>query len=343
MRYRAVPKVIMSFTEQTTAETGFAAHWDRYITPGLAYHKRHYRRFVALEIVTALLGCVVTFGGGFVVLTWGSQTDNLWVSLAIIGVLAFGSYGITHLAGRPHRRLTTMASQQLQKALAAHFAGWIKPTDDAKAMHHFAKYLQKQRITTSGTVQIGTAYDSIASNPAFRFYNCSYSVARGKNATTETTTYLVVHIRMCQTIPSPVRILVDRGIGNVVSKIMARRNNVPFSNTEFERRYEVFADDEDLARTIISDRFQQAMIDLHTYFSADMAWFQDSSDISCIIEGNELVLCLSNINDVDGSQTAKGSTKKLEEAAHLAIAEIGQIPYIVKTMQMAAPDLFRAQ
>ena len=333
----------MSFTEQTAAEAGFATHWDRFIGPGLAYHKRYYRRFVALEIIVALLGCVVTFGGGFVVLTWGSQTDNLWLSLAIIAVLAFGAYGITHMAGRPHRRLTTMASQQLQQALAAHFAGWIKPTDDAKAMYRFAKYLQKQRITTSGTVQIGTAYDSIASDPAFRFYNCSYSVSRGKSATTETTTYLVVHIRMCQAIPSPIRILVDRGFGNVVSKIMARRNNVPFSNADFERRYEVFADDEDLARTIISDKFQQAMIDLHTYFSADMAWFQDTSDISCIIEGDEFVLCLSNIDDVDGSKTAKGSTKQLEKAAHLAIAEIGQIPYIVKAIQMAAPDLFRSQ
>ncbi|MCE2517569.1 MAG: DUF3137 domain-containing protein [Alphaproteobacteria bacterium] len=327
------------FIEQTEAEQGFAQHWDRFVKPNFDHYQQHYYRYLALALGGFVAAAAMFFiGAGFLLGGEGSNDTSLKIAtLVLLGLCCGGGY----LGYVPLKRLTDASGNQLAQALNAHFKSWITPIADTSSLKDSGEYLQQEGLTTAGSVKISSAYEGETKGTPYLFYNCRYTSRRsnGNNSSTTVVTYLIIHLKLNAEMPSAIRIKVDQGIMNIFGRIFTRKKNLRLANKAFEKRYEVYCDDLDHAASVITPELQDSFVGMHQYFATGERWFHKKSEISCLIEDDEMILCFSGLDDLTGFKLAGRSPKKIVDAAHTAIRQMTQIPFIVENMREVVPQL----
>ena len=335
----------MDFTETTAAETGFAKIWDQMVKPDLAPHWQLYKRYkIFAYIANGLLSCVA-IGVAIVLELWTNYQENSLSAWGIFIASCAALLGLAHLCHRPAANLKKTSIRRLHQALNAFFSDWITPVDDLRPIKKYGKYLKAQKLTTYGGVTISSAYDSTitdVSTPEYRFYNCTYeSIFSGDENSSRIIDYLVVHIRLKDAVPSKVKIMVNRGLGGIFARWLSAAQPIRFENGEFMKWHEVYAKDIKLAERLITPNFQQALINMRQYFSAGPSWFETKSNISCLFEEDEVIICFSDLADILSLQKAGGDPAQMVNAAHNAISQLAQVNYIVTQIQTAVPHLVK--
>lgn len=327
------------FVEQTEAERGFAQHWDRFVKPNFDHYQRHYYRYLALA-VTGFVVATAIFLIGLDILLGDDGARDTSKKIMTLGLLALCSGG-GYLGYLPLKRLTDASGNQLVQALNAHFKSWITPISETEELIESGEYLRQEGLTTSGQVKVTSAYQGETKGTPYIFYNCTYTSRRshGNNTSTTVVTYLIIHLKLNAPMSSAIRIKVDRGLMNIFSRIFTRKKNLRLANKAFEQRYEVFCDDLDHAAAIITPELQESFVGMHKYFATGERFFDKKSQISCLFEDDEMILCFSGLKDLTGFKMAGRSPKKIVDAAHTAIRQMTQIPVIVENMREVVPSL----
>ena len=329
----------IKFVEKTPQEQGFARLWDVHVAPHLDYYARHYPRYSWLANGVALLMTAVFFTSIYFIFEY-DKINPLGIMLnisvaAVLGVCAL----IGYVAYLPFKRLAAFSGDQLGRAIRQHFQNQFLPIADNTDLVEVAEFLEDENMTSSGSIDIGAAFQSADTTGLYRFFNCSYTTSNGKNRTVDH--YLIVHMKLDVNVPEKIRIMPDRGLANGLVRLFTRRRNVRLSNAKFEKRFEVYSKDVELTHALLTPAVQQNFVDMQDYFSQGRSWLGGQCIITCMFEGDEMILCLEGLDDIAARQMAGKAPRKIVDAAHTAIKRLSQIPLIVHNLQDVMPQIRR--
>ena len=324
------------FTEKTRHEQGFSQLWDRYMAPHMDAYAKDYRRYTLLAIITITPSLAVFFGGAYYMIEVVDAKQDFRFNLIFLAMLAVTS-GICYLGYRPLGRLKNASGAQLFAALSEHFKSQFVPYEDKDELDDVAGFLQDERLTSPGSIDIGASFICAHPDKHYRFFNVTYTSGSDKNRTI--VHYLVIHLKLHITVPDKIRILPDRGVANGVVRFFTRRKNVRLSNKAFEKQFEVYSHNEALTTALLTEPLQQSFVDMKTYFSNGRRWWQGRCKVTAMLEKDEMVICLEGLNDIAGHRLAGSSPSKVVNAAHIAIQRLSQIPFVVAKMREVMPEI----
>ena len=203
-----------------------------------------------------------------------------------------------------------------------------------------ANFLADEGLVHYGSAALGAAFQCPTGGRLFRFFNCTFTSGTGNRRTV--IPYLIIHLKLKHAIPAAVKIKTDKGrIGNFFTRLFTRKKNVQLSNRDFERKFEVYSEDANLTHELMSDAVQQCFVDMQAYFSQGRRFLEGACVVTCMMEGDEIILCLSGLDDIACQKMAGGSPRKVLKAAHTGIKRLSQIPKIVANLQDAMPQIRR--
>ena len=331
---------MLKFIETTPEEVGFARLWDRHVAPDLDTYGRAYWRAIWIMSVS-WIGLTIAFFISFGVIKglMPAEDDIYATNLVILASFAL-CCGIGYLAYLPYKKLADESAHRLAQALGTHFQDQFRPLDAYDDLKETADFLADEGLVHYGSAELGAAFQCLEGGRLFRFFNCTYTSGTGNRRTVAP--YLILHLKLDHAIPSKVKIKTDRGrFGNFFIRLFSRRRNVRLSNRAFEKQFEVYSDDADLTHRLLSEAVQQCFVDMQKYFSQGRSFLQGACEVTCMIEGDEMIVCLSGLDDVAGHKMAGGSPRKVLKAAHTGIKRLSQIPLVVENLQNAMPQIRR--
>ena len=324
---------MLSFQEDTTEEDGFAALWDRHIAPGLNQYSRQY------------YGCVMLLSVGWPVLAasflwivWAFQHHDDAVIFGLDGqkiiiiAAAFGA-GLGYVIYLPFKALTSLKKASFKTAIDEHFKDRLIPFKDTDAMEQAVDALHERDILPRRNPTINAAYES--RDGLFRFYNIVFSQmqTQGNSTRHEKIPYLVLEMKLNQTLASEIRILINNEWDNFFRRLFRRNPNVQLINDEFEKLFEVFGDDPDLVKSIFTPDVQQSFVEMQHYFFTPYSRWTGSRRITAGLRGDIFTIAFHGLDDVAGERLAIQSPKKLVQSAKTAIQRMHEVIEIVETLR----------
>ena len=139
--------------------------------------------------------------------------------------------------------------------------------------------------------------------------------------------------------PSKIKILQDEGIGNVLIRTLAGKPNVRLASEIFEKKFEVYSDDEAMTHALMTDDVQQSFVDMENYFNQGRSWFSDKTSVTSMFDDDELIICLHGFGDIAAQKLDGQTPKKIEKSTRQAISRLSQIQMIVRNLQDVMPQI----
>lgn len=327
------------FVERTEQEKGFSALWSAFVAPHLKAFSDKYKRYwwlCTLVTVPTIAAFCVSVYFAIAVMGWETGSNALLIFLLISFSIAGG---ICWLSYRPLMQLQKVSGSLIFDNLCRHFEHLFVPVKDRAELEEVAAFLQEEDLTTAGSITIGAAFQSVGAQASYRFFNCTYSSGSGDDRSE--TDYLIIHLKLNKHVPTKISVLQDEGWANVFKRLFGRRRNVRLSNAAFEKRFEVYSDDDVMTRGIMTPEVQQSFVDMHHYFNQHKRWYSTSCDVTSLFEDDEMVICLTGLGDIAAQNLAGLTPQKIETTARLAISRLSQIPFIVQNLQASISHIKR--
>ena len=332
------------FIEQNADEAGFATIWDDMVAPDLANYQSAFaseRRRAYLLAVVLVIGCGALAGLVEGLQQAGMLSENQ-SQIGFIAVFILGSVAYSWC----FRRLKALKADiggQLKAALDRFFQDRFSVLEADDALLAETDSLQSQKLLARGERHLGVAYTGQFQGCDFTFYNCTIRQKNRQNTSDNVIPYLILNLELAEPISDLVLILPDAGVMNRLNALFKKAKTVRFDNAEFEKRFEVYSYNSQLARAIITPEFQTSFIEMQRYFMPKTSILSTQKQLTCRLDGKQMTICYMGLDDIAGTDMAASKPAAFVEAAHNAIARMSQIPKIIDNLQSAIPQIASAK
>ena len=291
----------MSFEEKTSAEKRFEVLWDAEIAPILDSYAQAYNRnkrlFISGVITIIILWPIFIFA-------FSSFIPVIWASFIISTITVSGIWA----SSLPFRKTQSFIESHLRQAVSKQFADILLPSEqDDLALKIFSKLKRHGLIRDLLKHQISNHYCGTYRQCELRIFNMVSTAHETVND--QGISFFCISVTVPPDNFFQGSVIIDSDLGRVrnsIRKISDFRNRVPFDHPQFEKKFEVFAENEDLARRLISHAFCDNLLDITDLLGRDVtgAFFE-----------NQFTLLVTNSSDFLGVGfiTPKNIEKKCRE------------------------------
>ena len=312
----------MAFEEKTAAEKGFAALWEAEIAPSLAPYAQAYgsrmRLFVLGTLATLILLPILYFiSAGFIP---DSDTRlGIGLIIAILGIFV-SSIPLTKIQGS--------FDGFLKQTVSNHFGDILLPEeDDALASKTITK-LKRIDLIDTGRRKISNHYRGTYRQCDLRIFNFEMRSGSGRNESSECYFCMNVTVPSDNKFDGDVVIKSDYGrVINFLRTIFSDRKQVAFDHPQFEKMFEVYAEDEDLARRLISPAFCDNLLDIPALLPKRFG-FLPAGIIGAFFD-NQFTLVVKDNSDIFALSPNETTPKGVEKACRKLIARMNIVPSII--------------
>lgn len=309
------------FEERNEAEKGFAAIWEEKIGPGLALYAPEYSRKkklaiygnIALSIAVIAIYAIVSLMDPWT----GKNSDAIFMFVLVICGVCVG-FGIAY----PHTKLVNAYTEYLRDTVAGHFAEkFTKPEGDDRGRAVANNLAEAGMIGNSGRRKYTNLYTGTHRDCSIVMFNmeCITRTKTGNNQNDSSTYYWVLEVGVPIEFGGTVQIRRDYGgLVNKVRSAMVTGKQVPFDHEAFEKKYEVYAEDADLAYRLISPAFCDNLLAIDDLLPNSL--FGATRPMSGMFRDGNFVLVINDFSDV--LDTDSVAPHKVENAARRLIARL---------------------
>lgn len=299
----------MSFEEKTSAEKRFEVLWDAEIAPILDSYAQAYNRnkrlFISGVITIIILWPIFIFA-------FSSFIPVIWLAFIISTITVSGIWA----SSLPFRKTQSFIESHLRQAVSKQFTDILLPIEqDDLAFKIFSRLKRHGLIVKLQKHQIRNHYCGTYRQCELRIFNMV------STAHEHGTDYFCISVTVPPDNSFKGYVIIDSDlgrIGNSMRKISDFRNRVPFDHPQFEKKFEVFAENEDLARRLISHAFCDNLLDI-----ADLL----GPNITGAFFENQFTLVVTNSRDFLGVGFI--TPKNIEKNCRELIARWEIIPSVV--------------
>lgn len=309
------------FEEYTEAEKGFGKVWAERIEPGLSAYVSEYARKKKLAVWGAI-GTGVSVLLIYVYFTFIAPWTHEDAQVILLATLLIGGVLLAIGLAYPHTKLEKAYNVFLQETVADHMGDLlVKPQSDEKARaveHVLSKMgmIEKHGTPDYTNHHIGTYRDC-----ALNIFNLEVtsSSGSGSNRSTSSKNYWIMEVGVPMAFEGEVQIRRDYGaVLNKARSLMVKGKQVPFEHADFEKKFEVYAEDAELAYRLISPAFCDNLLALDGLLPRAM--FGSKRPISGLFQNANFILVVEGLADM--FETDSVAPAQVEQAARRIIARM---------------------
>ena len=309
------------FEEYTEAEKGFGRLWVEKIEPGLGLYGPEYeqkrRNSNFAWGVLAATGVVLYIFFSF----FASEKPTPPELLTFLGICVVGG-GLAIFLAWPFIKLKEKYAEFLQGVVAEHFGHVFKKPEDDNAARETAHRLNDMKMVyKTGTRKYTNNYLGQYRDCDINMFNLEIteSSSTGKGQSKTSYNYWIVEIAVPVDFQGEVQIRRDYGrILNKARNLSVKGKQVKFSHEAFEKKYEVYAEDPDLAYQLISPAFCNNLLAIDALLPR--GWFGRRRPITGLFQNGKFALVVNDFGDV--FETDSVAPTEVENAARRIIARM---------------------
>ena len=314
----------MAFIEKTDFEKGFAARWDSEIEPRLAGHNSAYRARLWLSILSVPFG-VIFFIGIYaplvdLILPRNPEAENIW--FVFFGL--FLSLLVIALLNYPLSKLLSSFDDFMRNVVSDHYGSILVVEENRETADLLRDRLRELKLISGDKGLPRNHYRGSYRDCALEMFNVSLSVGSGEGQSS--VSYFILNISVPMEFDGEVVIKSDFGqLFNSLRRLFSDKKRIKFEHPKFEKVFEVFAADEDLARRLITLSFCDNLLSVRKLFPKIfgrtpflVAAFHDGS-FSLVVENS----------DIFALKFLQSTPKRIEGGCRHLIARMGIIKNVV--------------
>ena len=309
------------FEEYTEAEKGFGRLWAEKIEPGLALYGPEYeqkrRNSNFAWGVLAATGVVLYIFFSF----FASEKPTPPELLTFLGICVVGG-GLAIFLAWPFIKLKEKYAEFLQGVVAEHFGHvFNKPEDDNAARETAHRLNDMKMVHKTGTRKYTNHYLGLYRDCDINMFNLEITERSntGKGQSKTSYNYWIVEIAVPAAFEGEVQIRRDYGrIINKARNFSVKGKQVKFPHEAFEKKYEVYAEDAELAYQLISPAFCDNLLAIDALLPR--GWFGRRRPITGLFQNGKFALVVNNFGDVFENESV--APAEVENAARRIIARM---------------------
>lgn len=309
------------FEERNEAEKGFAAIWDEKIAPGLALYGPEYRQKKNIAIygnIALVFGVIAIYALVSLIDPWTGENGDAIFMLVLVMLGVGAGFGVAY----PHTKLVKAYTEYLQNTVADHFAEkFSKPEGDDKGRAVTNNLAEMDMIKKGGRRKYTNLYVGNYRDCSIVMFNLETITRRssGNNTGDSSSYFWVLEVGVPMAFEGTVQIRRDYGrLVNKMRGVMVEGKQVPFDHADFEKKYEVYAADAELAYRLISPAFCDNLLAIDDLMPK--ARFAGKRSLSGMFQNGNFVLVINDFADV--LDTDSVAPDKVEDAARKLIARM---------------------
>lgn len=312
----------MSFEERMAAETGFGKLWESEIEPSLGAYRREYGKRLQILLYGALGVLISSIALYFVANLYIADRSASAVICFIAAVL--GIFGCS----LPLTKIQGSFDSFLKNTVSNHFGDILLPSEDDAGAGKTITRLKAIDLIDSGRRKISNHYHGHYRQCDLRIFNVELTSGSGRNESSDYYFCMNVTVPSAHNFTGEVVIKSDYGrVLNFLRTIFSDRKQVKFNHPRFEARFEVYAEDSDLARQLISPAFCDNLLDIPSLLPKRYGFLP--AQINAAFYDNQFTLVVKNNSDIFALAPNETSPKGIEKACRKLIARMHIVPSII--------------
>ena len=314
----------MAFIEKTDFEKGFAARWDSEIKPRLAGHNAAFRTRLWLSVFSVPFG-VLFFIGIYaplvdLIVAKNPEAEYGWfvipglcLSLLVIGLLNY-----------PLSKLLSSFGDFMRNVVSDHYGSILVVEENRETADLLVDRLRELKLISGDKRRPTNHYRGSYRDCALEMLNVSLRIGSGEGQSS--VNYFILNVSVPMEFDGEVVIKSDFGqLFNSLRRLFSDKKRIKFEHPKFEKVFEVFAADEDLARRLITLSFCDNLLSVRKLFPKIfgrtpflLAAFHDGS-FSLVVENY----------DIFALKFLQSTPKRIEAGCRHLIARMGIIKDVV--------------
>lgn len=327
----------MRFEERTEAEKGFAPIWDAEIAPSIAAYQQATARPIAIGKYGTLLLTILAVPGAIYHWLTGDfvpGTDDYkfyWPGVIVLYLIALLPIWW------PLIKKMESFGDFLREAVSLHFERYFKRSDEAGIARALtATAIAEEIIERGGYHAHSNLYVGTYRDCALTFCNVAVSYYSGTSRTNRSEShYFLLQVSVPVAFEGSVRVRREKGrVLNYMRSMLSDHKQVKFDHEAFEKRYEVYADNEADARRLLNNAFLDNFMALSEIFGAPGL---TNRAITGLFKDGQFMIAVPDDSDfLEGNLTSR-SPQKVEAVTRTMIEKLSLIPRIVDYLHGERP------
>ena len=254
----------MAFVEKTDLERGFAALWDKEIDPSLGAYRTAFmpRLWLAVAGIPICILLAYFLSGplsAWMLSVWPDMDRFPFIITFILTVAAIVaiSYPLSKVQGS--------FDDFLKRVVSDHYGDILLAAENDKNATHIINQMQTLDVMPHGRRRLSNHYTGTYRDCALELFNIRLTSGSGKNEGSQY--FFVMDVTVPIEFEGDVVIKSDYGrLFNLFRALFSERKQVAFEHKEFERKFEVYTADEELARRLINPAFCDNLLAIPSLF-----------------------------------------------------------------------------
>lgn len=338
-----------AFTERTAIETGFAEVYEARLTPRLTTLEKERRSILSRAKLHAALAIVVGLGVGALLVTfgpgWGTAKDVLiWIGIPLV----LGAVGAFLLWRRQAATWSGAAADAIMPEICA-FLGDLSHDREAPKGFKLEQVRKLGVIPPFTHSELGDRLEGTRHDSPFEIVEAKLVSKETKRRTDsddddekreKKTVFegLVLRVGVPEPVPSRILIARDYGMGNKVFEVLGidegrKMPKVDTGHAEFERSFEVYSEDAEAARKVLTPGF----LDSFTAIAEAEGGPRGAEDVQAGFEDANFFMALKRKEDFLKMGSLTTPADEVEEALHGVFDDIAMAYRIIDRLHGEAP------
>ena len=320
----------MAFQEKNAAEQGFSAIWDAHIAPAISRYRGDFfrtRRF-------AILGAVGYFALVIPAIIWAFQFIDRKNEgeFQVFVLIAFAvSAGWFYITSKAFFDEVKRFDEFMRASVAQQFAPIFKLQHRNEKAMFYANLLQHEGMTKKGDAEVSNYHIGRYRECSLEFFNVCYERmqwARHGRRRRRRSYFLVVAVG----VPVPFRgeIHIKRDYGPLVNWMRGKalgKRRFKVSHRGFENKFEIYADDANSARQLVSRSFCNNLMAIERMYPKGFGLVE--RPMTALFKDGKFFLVIGNVRDLMSDGISYSHPDKVQQTARRMIARLAVMPRIV--------------
>lgn len=252
----------MAFIEKTDLEHGFSALWDTEIAPSLDAYRAKYNPRFWLAVIGQLVAILIAIGAYGAALAQNVMQGESQVLILCCVLLAAA---LMFAAYYPLSKIQGSFDGFMKQVVSDHYGDILLPAETDKNATFLIDQMQTLDMIEHGRRTLSNHYVGTYRDCALEMFNLCLQRGYGRNQTSDF--YFLLDVTVPMEFDGEVVIKSDYGrVINFMRGMFSDRKQVKFDHAAFEKRYEVYAENMDVARQLISPEFCDNLLDIPKLF-----------------------------------------------------------------------------
>lgn len=324
----------MIFHEKTEAERGFSTIWEDEVLPSISKFDKAVRRAKIIGRAGSFLLALIMLPAAAYIWTssdFEAGSDGyryFWPITIFIYLIAQYPFWI------PKNKLEDSFGDFLRNAISTHFKEMFGPSEDEAKAASIVDTAIEGEIVVKGNVDTFSNFhvgkyrgcDLVFFNVPVRYQSA------GRSGGSDTRHYFILQISVPIKFNGTTGIVGDKGAllsrikGALTTGRLSSLTRVKLDNLEFERRYEVFSDDENEARRLLDAAFLDNFMALGEILGEGD---QQGRSLRALFKDGQFIVALPNDGDFLEVNLGSHDIEDKESTARIMIKKLAIIPKVV--------------